>query len=70
MPQRFCTADMGRTIRAKVKIAGNGWLGISNVGEKGSEAMWLIVQHSVSAPQISSKPQGATLLIDKYKIVT
>jgi hypothetical protein len=35
------------TKRVKEIIADNDWPGISNVGEKGSTAMWLIVQHSV-----------------------
>jgi len=35
------------TKRAKEIIAKNGWPTIKSVGEKGSTAMWLIVQHSV-----------------------
>lgn len=35
---------------AKEIIANQGWPTISSVGEEGSDAMWLIVQHSVLEP--------------------
>lgn len=38
------------TKRAKKIVAEHGWPAISLVGEEGSDAMWLIVQHSVLDP--------------------
>ena len=38
------------TKRAKEIMAKHGWPAISQVGEGGSDAMWLIVQHSVLDP--------------------
>lgn len=39
------------TERAKEIIRAGGWPGISQVGEEGSDAIWLIVQHSVLDPE-------------------
>jgi len=39
------------TKRAKALLRENGWPGISQVGEEGSDAMWLIVQHAVLEPE-------------------
>jgi len=39
------------TERARQIIEKYGWPTISTVGEEGSDAMWLIVQHSVLAPE-------------------
>jgi hypothetical protein len=38
------------TKRAKEVLRERGWPAISQVGEEGSDAMWLIVQHSVLEP--------------------
>jgi hypothetical protein len=39
------------TKRAKEILREGGWPSISQVGEEGSDAMWLIVQHSVLDPE-------------------
>lgn len=39
------------TSRAREIIRDNGWPAISEVGEDASEAMWLIVQHSIEDPE-------------------
>ncbi len=39
------------TSKAKEIISKSGWPTISQVGEKGSDAIWLIVQHSVLDPE-------------------
>ena len=39
------------TRRAKEVLSEGGWPAISQVGEDGSDAMWLIVQHSVLEPE-------------------
>ncbi|MCB1759742.1 MAG: hypothetical protein KDI68_08190 [Gammaproteobacteria bacterium] len=39
------------TLRARELLREGGWPGISQVGEDGSDAMWLIVQHSVLEPE-------------------
>jgi len=39
------------TERARTILHAGGWPRISDVGEDGSDAMWLIVQHSVLEPE-------------------
>jgi len=39
------------TKRAKEVLREGGWPAISQVGEEGSDAMWLVVQHSVLEPE-------------------
>lgn len=52
------------TNRAKEIIARHGWPAISLVGEDGSDAMWLIVQHSVLDPEfmLSCVPELESLV--------
>jgi hypothetical protein len=41
--------------RLEEMLAENGWLGKSLVGEDGAEAVWLIVQHAISRPDLQRR---------------